>query len=166
MLVTIHGPGIPHQIINCTAIIGLPIELLYFEAKSDEQKVNINWATATEESNDHFVIYHSMDAYHWKAIQEVKGKVNSQGTTYYFTSDEFPQKGINYYKLSSVSLSGQEEQKAITSCEIAQRPSFDTTYFTISGQPIDKQNISSGPYMVKLKAVSGTVKYEVINIIR
>jgi len=85
----------------------LPVELLEFTARSLNEKVQLDWTTASELNNDRFEVERSLDLNEWKFI----GKLNSQGNSiqpqYYRLYDESPVKGIQYYRLKQFDIGGR-----------------------------------------------------------
>jgi len=84
----------------------LPVELIYFQAKTGTKDVSLNWATATEINNKEFVIERSLDNVSFRAI----GKVNGHGTTLqqqqYQFMDLNPLGGTSYYRLKQIDMDG------------------------------------------------------------
>ena len=95
-----YSPGLS----NITAV--LPIELLQFTAREVNQKVILNWATATELNNDYMEVERSADGFHFDAILKVSGAGNSSVTNSYEAKDESPYSGVNYYRLKQVDFDG------------------------------------------------------------
>jgi len=85
----------------------LPVTLTKFTASQVGDRVDLNWETASESNNSHFVIERSTDNRDFKAIGEVKGKGNSNTKTRYSYSDKKPSPGKNYYRLKQVDLDGK-----------------------------------------------------------
>ena len=84
----------------------LPVELSAFDARAEEESVLIEWMTATEINNSHFVIERATDGVHFESIATVLGQGNSTQNNYYQTYDDTPQAGINYYRLKQVDFDG------------------------------------------------------------
>lgn len=55
----------------------LPIELVDFNAKSENEIVRLNWSTALEINNDYFTIERSINLKDWMEIGRVQGAGNS-----------------------------------------------------------------------------------------
>ena len=93
----------------------LPVELTKFDAKRNQNKVYLNWATATELNNDHFEIQHSADGSDYITIGQLKGNgTTSVGASYNFEHLN-PSVGINYYRLKQVDVDGKYEYSPIRS---------------------------------------------------
>lgn len=84
----------------------LPVELVYFNAVSDENEVEINWQTASELNNDYFIIERSSNAKEFDEIRRVDGAGTSNQTIDYFERDYSPLPGTSYYRLRQVDFDG------------------------------------------------------------
>jgi len=83
----------------------LPITLVSFKVSdSDDNSVNLIWATASERNFDKFVIERSGDGLVFESIGEVKGVGTSSTLQNYSFADANPLSGTNYYRLKSVDL--------------------------------------------------------------
>jgi hypothetical protein len=89
--------------------VPVPIELVFFDAKCNNGKVHINWATASETNNDYFTIERSAYAINWQIIGTVDGAGNSNSIQNYSTIDENPYKGVSYYRLKQTDFDGKFE---------------------------------------------------------
>ncbi len=77
----------------------LPIELLYFNANLNKDKVDLDWATANEKNNDYFTVEKSIDAINFKEVLTKKALGNSNTKINYSSSDLQPFTGTSYYRL-------------------------------------------------------------------
>lgn len=87
----------------------LPIELLSFSAKKNENQVNLTWITATELLNEYFTIERSADGINFVEIEKVKSKAlngTSKNTLKYSIIDYSPFIGLNYYRLKQTDFNG------------------------------------------------------------
>ncbi|MCH8330222.1 MAG: T9SS type A sorting domain-containing protein, partial [Bacteroidetes bacterium] len=82
----------------------LPIELLYFTAELiDDNDVLLNWETASETNNHHFIVERSVDGRKFESL----GSVAAVGPYYlYQFIDKEPYSGINYYRLVQIDNNG------------------------------------------------------------
>ncbi len=99
--------------LNC---ISLPVSLTDFTCEATENFIALNWETASEFNNDHFVIERSVDGENYTFFNSIQGKGTSLLSSEYFITDNHPAPGINYYRLSQVDNNGIEEKLKITSC--------------------------------------------------
>ncbi len=85
---------------------GLPIELLSFSAIPDEEKVRLEWITATEINNHFFTVERSQNGLDFEPLSVFEGAGNSSETNYYSTVDRRPFKGTSYYRLKQTDFDG------------------------------------------------------------
>ena len=84
----------------------LPIELISFSADCNNIEIGIQWKTASETNNSHFIIERSNDGVFWKRIGQVAGAGNSSMAINYKYIDKFT--GDNYYyRLIQVDFDGK-----------------------------------------------------------
>lgn len=88
----------------------LPIELLSFDANSNENNIIVNWETASEINNEYFSLSRSSDGINWKEVAKIKGSVNSRDIQSYEFIDNDPNNGVNYYKLKQTDVNGKFEE--------------------------------------------------------
>ena len=84
----------------------LPIELLYFNVTKLNNSVDIVWTTATEINNDFFNIERSINNIDWKSIGTIDGAGNSNTIIDYSFIDNYPTKGVSYYRLKQTDFDG------------------------------------------------------------
>ncbi|MEQ9443743.1 MAG: hypothetical protein RIG62_32185 [Cyclobacteriaceae bacterium] len=85
----------------------LPIELLDFQATPTVKGVNVNWVTASETNNSHFVLERSLDGLIYSTVARVEGKGNSVTQQYYENLDTHAPYGLIYYRLQQVDFDGE-----------------------------------------------------------
>jgi hypothetical protein len=85
----------------------LPITLKTFTASKAQSRNIIEWTTASEMNNDHFILERSEDCLTWNQISKVKGLGNSSADFTYKVTDEYPLKTFNYYRLLQTDLDGE-----------------------------------------------------------
>lgn len=91
---------------NSSTITPLPIELLSFTAEAVENKVELNWITATEIGNDHFEVERAGKNLRFEPILTQQGAGYSNKTNFYTDLDKSPLDGISYYRLKQVDYDG------------------------------------------------------------
>ncbi|GAB2499979.1 T9SS type A sorting domain-containing protein [Algoriphagus taiwanensis] len=85
----------------------LPVELLSFTAKQTETRdILIEWKTATEKNNSHFILERSFDGKNWETISLIPGAGDSLEPLSYRHLDTNPQFGRNFYRLTQVDFDG------------------------------------------------------------
>ncbi|WP_199118683.1 T9SS type A sorting domain-containing protein [Pedobacter sp. ASV28] len=85
----------------------LPITLLNFVGKLAGDRINLNWATSSEQNNAYFELIRSEDGKNPKLIGKVQGKGNSAVKQNYSFTDLRPLVGDNYYQLKQVDIDGK-----------------------------------------------------------
>lgn len=96
-----------------TAIV-LPVVLTTFTGKQQQDKININWVTASETNVNYFEIEHSVDGNHFEKIGTVESKFhNSSTATAYELMHSSPARGINFYRLKQFDLDGKFKYSGI-----------------------------------------------------
>ncbi|AFL83236.1 hypothetical protein Belba_0579 [Belliella baltica DSM 15883] len=112
--------------VNICAILNfgvLPVEYLSFTAKhnSQDRSNEINWITASEKSNSHFIIERSVnDIKSWEVLSEVNGAINSDmPIEYNFKDSSLPLAGGNiYYRLKQVDLEVKSSLSEVISLKV------------------------------------------------
>ncbi|GMQ26606.1 hypothetical protein Aoki45_32890 [Algoriphagus sp. oki45] len=85
----------------------LPVELISFNAKQTENRdILIEWKTATEKNNSHFILERSFDGKNWETIALIPGAGDSLEPLSYRFVDTNPQFGRNFYRLIQVDFDG------------------------------------------------------------
>jgi hypothetical protein len=88
-------------------LVTLPITLASFDAKKlKDNKVELDWATASESGSDHFEVEHSNDGQNWTAIGQVEAAGNSATMQQYSFVDDAPYSGITFYRLAQLDRDG------------------------------------------------------------
>ncbi|WP_162428172.1 T9SS type A sorting domain-containing protein [Pontibacter pudoricolor] len=90
-------------------ITPLPVELVSFKAKSEQNTTILTWVTASEKNNDRFEVERSQDGKHFSKIGEVAGNGNSNRKLNYSYTDTRTATGVNYYRLRQVDYDGTAE---------------------------------------------------------
>lgn len=103
-----NAPGYPGS---------LPVEWLNFSCSESFNGIDLNWATATETNNSHFLVEHSLDGTNYETISsEILGAGNSAYENYYTYTDKNPLGKINYYRIQQIDFDGQSEYSETIAC--------------------------------------------------
>jgi hypothetical protein len=125
----------------------LPVKLMEFSGKYQEKQVYLNWKTATEENNSHFVVERTMDGFTFLPVASVAGHGNSSELHNYSALDKQPEKGINYYRLVQIDLDGSSENSHLIAVNCKGREVEFTVYPSPANDQIfveaaDMENVS------------------------
>ncbi|MCB9261801.1 MAG: DUF4347 domain-containing protein [Flavobacteriales bacterium] len=147
------------QVANVTPI---PVELVYLNAEWGGNNAVVNWQTATELNNSHFVVERSFDGVNFEAVGVLRSLANcgnsSQNIEYQFV--DYGAKTITpevvYYQLVQVDFDGQTERFG---------PVALFNRKTAAGEVIIYPNPTSGSInIVKTDAVGDVQNVEITNI--
>lgn len=86
--------------------VALPVELVEFSARYSNQQVQLNWVTASEKDNSHFIVERSHSGKNFTEIATVPGNGNTSMRTNYSFNDEQPISGTLHYRLKQVDYDG------------------------------------------------------------
>lgn len=85
----------------------LPVEWLKFDARAESQAVILDWSTASETGNDHFLVERSRDLLDIEPIGLVPSRGNTSQVSHYAFRDDAPYNGLSYYRIRQVDTDGQ-----------------------------------------------------------
>lgn len=85
---------------------GLPVTLVSFKAKKENQTSIFTWSTSSETNSDFFEIQRSMDGKLWTSIARIPANGESQSIRNYSYLDQSPEGGSNLYRLHMVDKDG------------------------------------------------------------
>ncbi len=105
---TISGPGISQQTLNVavTNNTALPVHLVSFDGRIDNNGAYLVWKTASELNNVSFTLQRSSDGASWTNIETIDGAGTTESTTTYEYRDRLPASGMNYYRLEQKDADG------------------------------------------------------------
>ena len=93
----------------------LPVELLYFRGNCNNNKVTLDWTTASEINNDYFEIERSSNGTDWTLVAEIDGAGNSNKEINYRHIDNYSVSGTVYYRLRQIDFDGTYSKYEIIS---------------------------------------------------
>lgn len=140
----------------------LPVQLTSFSALVQNDKVKLDWSTATESNNNYFTIEKSTDNQHWTLLAKVNGAGNSTTPKNYTVYDNSPAKGVQFYRLSQTNFDGKTQQNGIRKVSFGSNTRY--TVFVYPNPVSDKINLQvDGPVItnatVKVIDAAGRVQY-------
>ena len=103
----------PNAMTNCQATLPVPVELVDFNVRLQNNEVKLEWTTASETNNDRFEIYRSVNGVDWELLTTILGSGNSSNLLRYAIYDTNPHFGISYYRLKQIDFDGAFEYSKI-----------------------------------------------------
>ena len=126
---------------TCTS---LPIELLSFDAQLENKATHLTWETASERNNDFFAVERSPNGIDWDVLELIDGAGSSAELLSYETYDNYPLKGVSYYRLKQTDFDGKARYSAIKSIsnteDLMVLPNPGNGIFYVSGLSERKEN--------------------------
>lgn len=115
--VSILGPGISYQTVDCNPYTALPVELVSFSGEATDEQVELRWLVASEKQNDYFSVLHSSDGISWSPRCKIQGRGDASDQKEYRWTDSSPVNGVNYYKLVQTGTNGASKDLDIKAVE-------------------------------------------------
>lgn len=96
--------------------VTLPVNLIHFVAKKDNNRVKIEWSTAGETNSDYFLIEKAgPDGVFIYLDRQASSSENTTAVKNYITVDYNPNNGTNYYRLTQFDKNGDVSKPHFTS---------------------------------------------------
>lgn len=107
----------------------LPVELSSFTGKATlGSQVLLNWETASEVNNSHFIVQHSTDGFHWSQLAHVPGHGTSLVARSYSYLHQNAAQDINYYRVKQVDYNGSFSHSHVIEVLLTETPSLVQVY--------------------------------------
>lgn len=125
----------------------LPVSLLSFDAKANDNDVLLNWVTASENNNKGFEIERSVDGKQFEVVSYTKGAGTSTQSLSYQSMDKgaFQLATTLFYRLKQIDLSGEFVYSAVVSVSKSAK---------LGNQVVLYPNPSSGSISIQMNASS------------
>ncbi len=115
----------------------LPVELISFTAKLNNNVNLIEWSTASENNSDWFELEQSENGIDWKLLTSIPAAGNSTQLIHYIYSECFPLPIINYYRLVQYDIDGKFEIFGPIVVDNRKQEKRILRYVSLSGQEIN-----------------------------
>lgn len=103
----------------------MPVVLTNFEVQLiNESEVLIQWTTASEMDNRHFIVERSSDEIDFRPIGVIEGSGTTNSINHYSLEDLDPSYSINYYRLKQVDFDGAFEYSKVISINNSSKREF------------------------------------------
>lgn len=136
----------------------MPIDLISFSAKPHAgRKALLQWATASETNNNHFIVERSQDGYSYEEIATVDAAGNSTEYKAYSLTDEAPLAGTSYYRLRQVDLNGEYSYSHIEAFNLKKSAALEVYPNPLSSNKlyVNRTGLSAGPVVLEIKNALG-----------
>ena len=145
----------PFTLASASSQNPLPVELLAFEVKNQQNSVHVNWTTASEVNTDYFVVQKSIQGGEWNDIGTKKASGDLFTHTNYFLVDNHLLSGVQYYRLKIMDKDGKFEYSPVRSINIKRNSSFEL-HPTVTNQTltVNIKNESDRPGMIEIVNIS------------
>lgn len=158
--------GCTGDTISQGALISFPVDLISFTGKREKSLVTLNWRTASEQNNSHFVVQRSTDDKYFESIGKVKGQVTKTSQTNYEYTDNISTQNSSistiYYRLIQTDFDGTTATSQVISVEIGsatsiQRPQVYPNPFTDAlNIALPQSNVSD----ISIRDITGKVVFQ------
>jgi hypothetical protein len=143
----------------------LPISLMSFSGKQNEDNIDLAWKTASEINNDYFTLERSEDCKTFESIGKVNGAGNSNMVLKYDFIDKDAVKNAKvsrlYYRLKQTDFDGKFTYSGIISILLNTESGSGIEILSASPNPFKNDvflsfsSISDGPALMKLYDMNG-----------
>jgi hypothetical protein len=84
----------------------LPVTWTSFTANKDNNKIKLDWSTASEQNTKDFIVQHKTETGTWQNIAVIDAAGNSSAPRNYSYVHTSPAEGINHYRIQQTDLDG------------------------------------------------------------
>jgi hypothetical protein len=119
----------------------LPVELISFTGSClQDNKIELQWATASEQNSDSFYIEKSTDGYNFITIGSVAAVGNSSSLREYSFTDSEISSTLNYYRITVIDRDKSIEQSRIIQIKCFEDKDIKTFYSNLTDDIIIELN--------------------------
>ena len=93
----------------------MPVTLMSWTTQIEGKQVTLNWETADEQDNSHFVVSRSTDGSTFTELGTIGGQGTTGSVSTYRFLDEKPATGVNYYRLEQYDYDGTRTELGVQS---------------------------------------------------
>ncbi len=148
--------------VNVTETGLLPVTLINFSAKNNNDKIDLQWQVASEINVSHYTIERSSDDQSYESIGQLAANDLANIQVNYNFADNFPLKGNNYYRLVMIDKDGTFTYSKTASAVVNNVPSFTLFNVALSAGNSDfKINLTTN-YRQQMKLVLADVSGRII----
>lgn len=134
----------------------LPVELISWDAKSEDNIANISWVTATEFNNDYFTLESSSDGVHFETVAQIPGNGTTQDISFYEYNTPLVYQ-TTYFRLKQTDFDGTEEYLFTTVLNRDDPPPYDLKLRYNGESYLVIQSLEQQDYLLQITDLSGKV---------
>jgi hypothetical protein len=135
----------------------LPLTLIDFKGKKENDNVVLQWRTASENNTDRFEVERSPDAINFLRIASVAAAGNSSMIQYYQHADKQAMTGENYYRLKMFDKDGRFTYSSTVMIELSTKPQIVVSNSFSNQITIRFSKPPSGIVHITLVDISGKI---------
>ncbi|WP_299820629.1 T9SS type A sorting domain-containing protein [uncultured Pontibacter sp.] len=138
----------------------LPVTLISFTARVTKAGVVLDWATATEQNNDYFIIERSLDGRNFVQLNQVDGAGNSNSRINYTYLDATAPMGTVYYRLKQVDFDGKSDYSKMVAVEVQKQAEASIMLYPNPAADVanlDLTTMPAGTCTVRVISMNGRV---------
>ena len=109
------------SLIRPTNVFVMPVSLMSWITQIDGKQVLLNWETADELDNSHFVVSRSTDGATFTELGTIDGQGTTGSVSTYRFRDQKPATGVNYYRLEQYDYDGTRTELGVQSVDFGGR---------------------------------------------
>lgn len=137
---SINYAGVGCTSIDCGTIL-LAVDFSYFDAVKIDDEVLVSWETASEQSNDYFVVQRTEDGFYYEDIAVIDGNGTVDGANKYefrdFSYDKYSP--YAYYRIKQVDTDGGKSFSDIKMVRIAEEEREVVKRINLMGQEVNAE---------------------------
>jgi hypothetical protein len=129
----------------------MPVEFIFSNAVKNNQSVDVTWQAENISQANIFSIQKSPDGIHFQNASEVK--VSDPAVSQYRFTDQKPQQGANYYRISSTDKNGKTNYSKIMKVDVVNELENISVYpnpATAENLNLKMSNLAAGEYTIRL----------------
>ena len=131
----------------------MPVTLMSWMTQIDGKQVTLDWETADEQDNSHFVVSRSTDGATFTELGTINGRGTTGSVSTYRFRDQKPATGVNYYRLEQYDYDGTRTELGVQSVDFGGRV---TGNLMLSPNPV-----ASGQVLTFAGHADGDAKIEI-----
>lgn len=144
------------------------MELLNFEVRlGKNNRVELNWSTASEKGSYYFEVEKSLDGAKWESVVTIDAAKNSSFKKSYLCYDEHPYNETTYYRLKQVDLNGRYTHSPVITLNLENEldasidlyPNPASSEITIQGPAKELQNITVYDVTGREQNLNGCIEF-------